>query len=153
MQTFDKYFAELKKAGIYVRLSGNYATYWSPSTGVHEPEKIPRLNNIAYFFDEKHQELYLKSVVLFLNHVNPYTGLRYADDPACNMYMVVNETSLFWSDARLLPEYYRSKLQEKYNAWLMDKYGDDAPLLKAWQCPAWIRPSTPTSRWPTAASP
>ena len=135
METFDKYFAELKKAGIYVRLSGNYATYWSPSTGVHEPEKIPRLNNIAYFFDEKHQELYLKSVVLFLNHVNPCTGLRYADDPACNMYMVVNETSLFWSDARLLPEYYRSELQEKYNAWLMDKYGDDAPLLKAWQSP------------------
>jgi hypothetical protein len=135
MRMFDKYFAELKRAGIYVRLSGNYATYWSPSTGVHEPEKIPRLNNIAYFFDEKHQELYLKSLVLFLDHTNPYTGLRYADDPACNMYMMVNETSLFWSDARLLPEYYRSELQEKYNAWLTEKYGDDAALMKAWQAP------------------
>jgi hypothetical protein len=133
MRTFDKYFAELKRAGIYVRLSGNYATYWSPSTGVHDPEKIPRLNNIAYFFDEKHQELYLKSLALFLNHTNPYTGLRYADDPAFNMYMVVNESSLFWSESKVLPEYYRAKLQEKYNAWLKEKYGDDDALWEAWQ--------------------
>jgi hypothetical protein len=123
----------LKKAGIYVRLSGNYATYWSPSTGVHDPEKIPRLNCIAYFIDEKHQELFLKSLVLFLNHMNPYTGLRYADDPACNMFMVVNETSLFWSDFKTLPEYYRVKLQEKYTAWLKEKYVNDAALREAWQ--------------------
>jgi hypothetical protein len=135
MRTFDKYFAELKKAGIYVRMSGNYATYWSPFTGVRDPEKIPRLDNTAYFIDEKHQELYLKSLALFLDHTNPYTGLRYADDPAFNMYMVVNESSLYWSEPAVLPEYYRAKLQEKFNAWLKEKYGDDAALREAWQAP------------------
>ena len=111
MEKFDKYFSELKKAGIYVRMSGNNDCYWSPSTGAHETEKIPRLNNTQYIFDEKHQELYLKTLLLFLNHTNPYTGLRYADDPAFNMYMVVNESSLFFNDVKDLPEYYRAELQ------------------------------------------
>jgi hypothetical protein len=135
MNKFDKYFAELKKAGIYVRMSGNNDIYWSPSTGARETEKIPRLNNTQYIYDEKHQELYLKSLLLFLNHTNPYTGLRYADDPAFNMYMVVNESSLFFNDVKDLPEFYRAELQKKFNAWLMEKYGNDAALREAWQAP------------------
>ncbi|HRR28626.1 MAG TPA: hypothetical protein P5270_04625, partial [Victivallales bacterium] len=133
LDKFDKYFADLKKAGIYVRASALFGTRWAPETGVKDADKIPSLNNVQYIFDEKHQELYLKALRAFFEHKNPYTGLRYADDPAFHMFKIVNESSLFFNSTSGLPGYYAVKFQDKYNDWLKKKYKNDIKLLDAWQ--------------------
>lgn len=133
MAKFDKLFYELKKAGIYVRMSGLFSTRWSPSTGVQVPAKISALNNTQYFYDEKHQELYLKCLKKFLEHTNPYTKLRYADDPAFSTYKIINEVSLFFNTVDASPGPYRLMLQEQYNNWLIKKYENDITLTMAWR--------------------
>lgn len=133
MEKFDKYFAALKGQGVYVKISGCFSGRWAKETGVEAFDKIESLNNTQYTFDERHQELYLKSLGLFLEHVNPHTKLRYADDPAFNMYKVVNESSLFFNHATGLPGPYAIKFQDKYNQWLKDKYGDNIKLAEAWR--------------------
>lgn len=140
LDKFDKYFAELKKQGIYVRASALFSTRWSAELGVKDAEKIPTLNNVQYTFDEKHQELYLKALKAFLEHKNPYTGLRYADDPAFHMFKIVNESSLFFNSATGLPGYYALKFQDKYNQWLKNKYGNHIKLHDNWQVEGQVSP-------------
>lgn len=140
MEKFDKYFAALKAQGIYVKISGCFVARWAKETGVEAYDKIESLNNTQYVFDEKHQELYLKALKLFLEHVNPYTKIRYADDPAFNMYKVVNESSLFFNQTTSLPGMYAVKFQDKYNAWLKKKYGNDIKLIETWRVPNEAKP-------------
>ena len=140
MEKFDKYFATLKAQGIYVKISGCFSARWAKETGVEAYDKIDSLNNTQYIFDEKHQELYLKTLKLFLEHVNPNTKLRYADDPAFNMYKVVNESSLFFNQTTSLPGMYAVKFQDKYNAWLKKKYGNDIKLIETWRIPNEAKP-------------
>ncbi len=140
MEKFDKYFASLKEQGIYVKISGTFGARWAQETGVEAFDKIGSLNNTQYTFDEKHQELYLKALKLFLEHVNPYTKLSYANDPAFNMYKVVNESSLFFNQPSTLPGVYALKFQDKYNAWLKKKYGNDIKLIEAWMMPNEAKP-------------
>ena len=140
MEKFDKYFAALKAHGIYVKISGTFGARWAKETGVEAYDKIEGLNNTQYTFDEKHQELYLKALKLFLEHVNPYTKLRYADDSAFNMYKVVNESSLFFNQPNSLPGIYAIKFQDKYNSWLKKKYGNDIKLIETWRMPNEAKP-------------
>jgi hypothetical protein len=71
-----------------------------------------------------------------LSHVNPYRGVRYADDPVIAIVEITNENSFFmWSSEetlRTLPPYYADILQKKYNAWLRQRYGSDEKLRDAW---------------------
>ncbi len=60
----------------------------------------------------------------FLNHVNPYTGRRYADEPAMPLLSVVNEGSLGMdgmSGVRLFADIYRAEYME----WLRKKKAAD----------------------------
>jgi hypothetical protein len=134
LDKFDLFVSELKKAGIYVKVSMLFSHRWGPETGVILADKIQPLNNTQYTFDRRHQELYLEFLRKFFAHRNPYTGLTYAEDPVFCMFKVVNESSLFFNTDGL-PGPYRVKLQELWNAWLKKKYGSDARLFDAWQVP------------------
>jgi hypothetical protein len=86
-------------------------------------------------FAEDLQELNIELTVNMLNHVNPHTGLRYADDPALNFVEFQNEDNIFWSAIERSLEQaptYRKLLCEKFSNWLTEKYGNQEGLLKAW---------------------
>lgn len=86
-------------------------------------------------FAEDLQELNIELTVNMLNHVNPHTGLRYADDPALNFVEFQNEDNVFWSAIERSLEQaptYRKLLCEKFSNWLLEKYGTQENLLKAW---------------------
>jgi hypothetical protein len=86
-------------------------------------------------FAEDLQELNIELTVNMLNHVNPHTGLRYADDPALNFVEFQNEDNIFWSAIERSLEQaptYRKLLCEKFSNWLAEKYGNQENLLKAW---------------------
>ncbi len=64
-----------------------------------------------------------------LNHVNPYTHQRYADDPALALVSLINEGNFgnFFSDLRTVPEW-----QKAWNQWLSRRYPLKKSLQKAW---------------------
>lgn len=86
-------------------------------------------------FAEDLQELNIELTVNMLNHVNPHTGLRYADDPALNFVEFQNEDNIFWSAIERSLEQaptYRKLLCEKFSNWLKARYGTQEALMAAW---------------------
>jgi len=86
-------------------------------------------------FAEDLQELNIELTVNMLNHLNPHTGLRYADDPALNFVEFQNEDNIFWSAIERSLEQaptYRKLLCEKFSNWLEARYGTQEALMAAW---------------------
>ncbi len=81
------------------------------------------------------QDLHIALTVNMLNHKNPYTGLRYADDPALNFIELQNEDNIFWGAVEKVLEQtptYRALLCEQFSEWLKEKYGSQTALEAAW---------------------
>ena len=68
---------------------------------------------------------------LLLTHRNPYTGLRYADDPALPLVCVVNEGNIANYLRRLSPELH-VLFQRAWNRYLAARYPTPAALAAAW---------------------
>jgi hypothetical protein len=146
-QRFDYFQSELRKAGIYYG--------WSHIYG-HKVQPADRSRLLAYDelvnvklpwahlnattaslvnFAEDLQELNIELTVHMLNHRNPHTGLRYADDPALSFVELQNEDNIFWSAIEKTLEQtpaYRSLLCRKFSQWLKNKYGNQTALVNAW---------------------
>jgi len=71
-----------------------------------------------------------------LAHVNPYTGNRYADEPAVALIEISNEDGLIsewrWGNLDALPPVYERELARQWNDWLKARYGDTAAIRAAW---------------------
>lgn len=66
-----------------------------------------------------------------LGHVNPYTGLRYADDPALAWLSLVNEGNV-GNFIRSVSARARTDWQHAWSAWLKRTYGTPAAIQAAW---------------------
>lgn len=131
----DYLIAALKKRGIYVNMNLHVARFWDERDGFvkggpwankgtdnWEPRMIEEQKNYA-------REL--------LTHRNPYTGLRYVEEPAIAMIEINNENAL-WNQYRgggmdRLPKPYADEFQRQWNVWLAKKYDSDDALRKAWR--------------------
>ena len=71
-----------------------------------------------------------------LAHVNPYTGKRYADEPAVALIEISNEDGLIrewlWGNLDALPPVYERELARQWNDWLKARYAGAAALRAAW---------------------
>ena len=86
-------------------------------------------------FAEDLQNLNIELTVNMLNHINPHTGLRYADDPALSFIEFQNEDNIFWGaieETLKQTPTYRAMLCKKFSGWLKEKYGTEEQLKKAW---------------------
>ncbi len=95
---------------------------------------------------------YAKSI---LKHMNPYTGIRYADEPAIGMYELMNENAfveefVFGDLWKTLPQFIRRSVTKRWNEWLTRRYGSDAALRKAW---GKVRPGESLKRRSVAFAP
>ncbi len=65
----------------------------------------------------------------WLEHVNPYTGRAYKDEPGLAWLALINEGNLtnFVSLAKDIPDY-----QQAWNRWLLEQYPDRDALAEAW---------------------
>jgi hypothetical protein len=133
LERLDYWFAQLKKNGIYVNFNLNVGRIFKPGDNVPDVKLIGNAKAFTYFGPElvALQKEYAKQL---LGHLNPYTNLRYADDPAVMTVEVVNENSIleFWMRNWLRGErregapnyqldmtpHYQALLVSKYNAWL-----------------------------------
>lgn len=133
LDRLDWLIFQLKQHGIYTNLNLHVSREYPGLTG--DAARAFRygkaLDNFHRPFIERQQE-YARAL---LTHVNPYTGNRYADEPAVAAVEINNENTLLgtnWSALRTLSEPFRSDLTAQWRNWLRRRYGDTAALRRAW---------------------
>lgn len=145
LERMDYFVHRLKAFGIYVKLSSTFGV--RPREGdkarISYIDEFPpmdqggRIHTGAgtIFLARELQDMQIEQVVLLLNHKNPHTGLRYADDPAVAVVELINEESaLFYNtmDAlRKIPTL-RRRAAADFTRWLVARYGSEEALLTAW---------------------
>jgi len=131
----DYWIAQLKARGIYVDLDLNDYRTFRAADGVINGEALGRGAKPYAVFNARLiglQEEYARKFLV--EHINPYTNLSYANDPAVAMLEIYDENGLFIrrGDWQTLQEPYRSELTAAWNAWLNKKYGTTVKLHEAW---------------------
>ncbi|MDP2305501.1 MAG: hypothetical protein Q8P18_05695 [Pseudomonadota bacterium] len=139
LDRMDRFHAALKAAGVYVYLETWTLRSFRPEEGVPSPRGLVVGNKYAPFFWKEYADAKKAWVRALYDRVNPYTGLRYADDPAVALFEIANEDSLLvaWSSGALerLPGDHRRRLDELWNTWLRRRYANDAGINAAWKGP------------------
>jgi hypothetical protein len=147
MDRLDYFSAALARRGIYYGWSHIYGHRPGPA----DRERLLAYDEIAAIkvpwdhlsgstsglvnFAPDLQALNIELTVNMLNHRNPHTGLRYAEDPALAFLEFQNEDNIFWSAIEPALDQaptYRALLNRMFSDWLRRKYGSHEALLAAW---------------------
>jgi hypothetical protein len=122
LDKLDYFFYALKQRGIYITID----LYCSR---VMKPADVPEVNKelrhltgkgTFYIFDSA-LDNWKSYVSNLLNHVNPYTGLAWKDDPAITFVNLVNENNLnhVWNNEPVTEAAYEKMFKE----WIKDNPG------------------------------
>lgn len=146
-ENFDYFNHALREKGIYYGWSHIYGHKVKPQDSTHLLA-YEEIKNLSYpwrhlngttsslvNFAEDLQDLSIALTVGMLEHTNPHTGLRYADDPALLFIEMQNEDNIFWGAIEKSLEQaptYKALLCEQFSDWLEAKYGNDKKLIAAW---------------------
>jgi len=138
LDKLDYFIAKLKENGIYVDLNLLVCRRFTGADGL--PPEVEEVDwkdqQVLGFFMDEMLELEREYARQLLTHRNPYTGLTYAEEPAVAFVEIVNEQGLMhsWLDGVIdsLPDVFKQKLRERWNRYLLEKYGSTDTLLKAW---------------------
>ena len=137
LDRMDRFHAALKAAGVYTYLETWTLRTVRPEEGLPAPGGVPVGHKYAAFYFEEYEDAKKAWVRALYDRENPYTGLRYADDPAIAAFELANEDSLLvaWSGGSLdrLPGPHRARLDARWNTWLRARYTTDAALNGAWK--------------------
>ena len=146
LDRFDRWFSILKANGIYMTWSIFYHHVVLSDQGI-DPDLYDELPDrgagkdtygMATFVEE-YQDSQWQYANLLLNHVNPYTGLAYKNDPALAIVEARNEDSVFFHNP--LGEsfvrgqshpHHAARLKRMWQQWVKARYGNDAVLAAAW---------------------
>lgn len=98
LDKIDYLFAKMKAAGIYVTID----LYQMGAMGMIEgvPKQVHTAIKALVPIHQPAFEVWFTSAMEWLNHVNPYTGLAWKDDPALFTICPINEdaiASVWWS--------------------------------------------------------
>lgn len=131
----DYFISRLREHGLYVYAEVATARDFSAQDGVPNPGGMPNGHKLATMWSPSWQQAYLDWFDVFWNRTNPYTGLRYADDPAVAMVELSNEHSLLmhWGPGlEAQPPAQLRQLDARWNEWLRARYPSDDALGAAW---------------------
>ncbi len=140
LDKWDRWFSTLKDNGIYMTWSLFYPHVITPADGYRTdlyndlPDRGAGKSTSGAVTMMKHlQDAQWQWEQTLLNHVNPYTGLPYKDDPALAIVEVHNEDSIFWhAPLNDLAIYNNGKLDrhaailgEMWMSWVKQRYSND----------------------------
>ena len=148
LDKLDYLVAQFKKNGVYSNINLHVSRHFSAADGFPASvSQIPDFDKRVDEFDRRMIQLQKNYAHDLLTHINPYTHLAYAQDPAVAVVEINNENSLVSNWGPLgegldtLPEPFRGELVGFWNVWLTKKYGTDAKVQAAWT--AGLTPSGP----------
>jgi len=107
----------LKQRGIYININTLVSRFFRESEGVVDADNLGMAAKPVSLFDARLIELQKQYSKDLLTHLNPYTKLRYRDDPAVCLVEITNENTLAELNPSSLPEYYRKEYDELNNGW------------------------------------
>ena len=128
----DYLIKQLKDRGIYTYMDLLDYRVFTKADGVVDADQLHVGGKLASIYNSRLIELQKKYATDLLTHRNPYTGLRWVDDPAIAVMEITNEHSFFWENYLDLPEYYLNELKRLWNQWLLKRYKDRKGLVDAW---------------------
>jgi hypothetical protein len=147
LDRMDYFVAELKKRGIYTKLSSTFGVKLGPGDKARVPymDEFGKLRRRgggrvktghgSVYLSRELQEMQIAQVVKLLEHRNPYTGKTYAEDPAIAIVELFNEDSaLFYGTMGRLQKIptLRKRAGSAFFQWLKKRYKTKDALLKAW---------------------
>jgi hypothetical protein len=146
----DHFLYVLKKAGFHVWCAGlnRVGSVHASDVGViNDPASEeawkravgPQMSlghNLARAWDPRFEAIGIARMKAIADHFNPYTGMRWADDPLFAVWELSNEEWWFvhmtWGEAEKLPLFFQQELQDQWNRFLRRKYGNEGRLSSAW---------------------
>ncbi len=138
MDRMDYFCSELRKRGIYYGWSHIYGHEVAPADApnllAYNEVKGGTTTGLVNFAPDL-QDLSIKLTENLLDHRNPYTGLRYADDPALAYVEFQNEDDIFFGTTKAGVDRrptYRKLFDQQFSDWLKAKYGSQQALAAAW---------------------
>lgn len=143
LDRMDFFINCLKDKGIYFNFCIHAGRMYKTADGIDAPVQNSQSKYVT-LFDPKIIDLQKDFAQRTIGHINPYTGLSYADDPAMATVELTNENSLFngwfgWEGDKIFGEttggigtYYSNELDTMFNYWLTEKYLTDEELQQAW---------------------
>ncbi len=137
MDRFDYFVSRLGDAGVYVYMEVATNRAFSVADGVNNPgPDVPNGHKLLPSFEDDWRAAYLDWARRWLGRTNPYTTLRYVDDPAVAVVELANEHSILaaWVAGNLerLPAVHRAALDARWNEFLRARYADEAAITEAW---------------------
>ncbi len=134
LDLLDYWTYRLRERGIYYYFDLLDYRQFQTADGVANASQLGRAAKPYAFFDPKLISLQQEYAEELLTHLNPYTHLRYVDDPALVLLEICNEHGLFIKSNKLnsLAQPYETELNNLWNQWLINQYGDRAHLQRAW---------------------
>jgi hypothetical protein len=143
LDRMERLVGELKKQGIYLNMNLNVSRTFNARDGVAGADSLKDFAKGVTIFDPQMVALQKEYARQLLTRVNPYTGMRLAEDPALAVVEMINENSLYgmWKDGQLRPAWqgghllgrHVQRLDSLWNAFLLTKYQTQARLTTAWQ--------------------
>lgn len=112
----------LKERGIYTDMNLLVSRHFTEADGVTAAGQLRMAAKPASIFDPKLIKLQKKYAKDLLSHYNPYTRLRYCDDPSIALVEITNENSIFILDDMVMPPYYLKQIETKWNNWPKNKF-------------------------------
>ena len=144
LDKMDYFIKCLKDKGIYFNFCIHAGRIYKTGDGIDSPVKNDQSKYVT-LFNKKIIDLQKDFAQKIIGHVNPYTKLTYADDPAMANLELTNENSMFlgwlsWQGDYIFGEttggigpFYSNELDVKFNNWLAEKYENDSSLAEAWK--------------------
>ncbi len=150
LDRFDRFMADLRENGLFV-MFGTTIGRGMPTEALLRDDSwiaggedwkewkaaVKKDDNPSFdYIDERLWKVRLRHAKNVLDHRNPYTGTRYAEEESIALIEINNERALIvrWLENGFdkWPEYFREKLEKKWSTWLLSKYKTDAALKNAW---------------------
>ena len=130
----DRLIAECAANGIYLNLNLHVGREYPGQPRVAGSRTFRFSKNLDRWHEPfiRHMEQFSRDL---LNHVNPHTGRRYADEPAIACVEINNENTMIrddLADLRRLPEPFLGALEQQWTTWLRQRYDTTAALRRAW---------------------
>jgi hypothetical protein len=133
----DKFAAELYKRGIYVYLDLIDYRDLLEEDGLDVPdfEKLKKINGQGWKGLFPHPAIvnaWKRFTTSLLDHVNPYTGNRWGDEPGIVTIEIINENGMFWDWSFKLTDSMTDWHNAHWNQWLVKRYETREKLDAAW---------------------